>query len=101
MLENLSVQPVDATALAEIGHTIDFALFRDDTDQYYPAFGEFQDRSTMLYFPKELDDNFTAKPIINEYKMHDDAVVELFLEYQKMADKDGEGVIKRLMDLLI
>lgn len=102
VFDDLSIQAIDTTIRAEIGHVMDAALFRRNMthDTYYPALGEFQDRATMLYLPKELDNPATGEEMVRQYKQHDDLLIKLFLAYQEIAHKEGRNVIRKIHDTL-
>lgn len=89
------IAPGDSTILAEIGHLIDFALFRDSSlwsNVYYSPFGEFQDRSAMQYMPHQLNDSILSNPMIELYNQYDNQLIGLFEAFARKARAENKPV---------
>lgn len=98
----LEMMPADSTIRAELGHIMDFALFRSKEAQetvYYSPFGEFQDRSAMLYLPADLDDSILAKPVVELYKNHDNAMIAIFDRAVELAGQSRSSLSRYLWSI--
>ncbi|MDX9703094.1 MAG: hypothetical protein RBU23_08640 [Candidatus Auribacterota bacterium] len=98
----IDVGPSDSTVRAEIGHLIDFALFRNSSlwsNVYYAPFGEFQDRAAMQYLPHQLSDSVIASPIVDTYSRYDNNLIGLFEEFAKRARTQNQPLINYLQNI--
>ncbi len=104
VIDLLDVSPNSSTIRAEIGHLIDFALFRDTdawSNVYFAPFGEFQDRTAVQSIPYQLTDPMESQPIIDLYREYDDKLIELFQIFTKQAAKQNKPIVNYLSDLYL
>ena len=97
VIDLLDVSPNISTIQAEIGHLIDFALFRDtDTwsSVYFAPFGEFQDRTAVQSIPSQLNDPMESQPIIELYTQYDNKLIELFQLFTQRAAEQKKNYRK-------
>ena len=102
VIDLLDIAPNSSTIRAEIGHLIDFALFRNTdtwTSTYYSPFGEFQDRAAMQSLPHQFSDPQEAQPIIDLYKNYDNNLIQLFQLFVQRALEAKQPLTTFLSDL--